>query len=1031
MATLHTVDDIIARWKSSEAFDQSDSVGFLTELCDAIDLPRPRPAHSIGEENTYSFEHKVRVSNVGESSDTRAVDLYRSGCFMLESVGKNPGNSLLVADDYCASSRTSSPPDRESIAWEIAMQRAKRRAELCVISLPSSETPPIFLIIVDVGYCFDIYSDFSRSGGPYLHYPHPQKHRIKLVDFAKPSVIELFRGIWTDPASLDPSLRAAKVTELVADQFAALARMLEDNGRDPMRVAKLLIDCVVDMLTRNLARNPGENSPELRLESSNDIYSQLLSPGTFDYSAVLPLDTKHLRVLSEIAASDWTTVEPSLLGTLLERALDPKERHKLGAHYTPRAFVERLIDPTLMDPLRSEWEDVQIVAHLALMGGDLAEAVQILRKFRRRLGSIHVLDPACGSGNFLYVAMEHMKRLEAEVLHALAAHGDESAEFSEISPHQFLGIEVHPLAARIAEMVLWIGHLQSHFRTHGLHSHLPPLATKHGNIRHRDALLDWSRSTALEPSTTNPNGCITDANAMRSSQTGISTPNVRSVDFCDGNDPPVATKWPKADFIVGNPPFIGGKDKQRVLGRRYFDTLLAAYPMLPDSCDLVMYWWHKAAQLARSGEIKRFGFITTNSISQVFNRRVLSLHMESKTPLRLVFAVPDHPWVDDSNGAAVRTAMTVAEKGTGAGVLAIVEESRDAARATSVTLRRQIGSIHANLHLGADVTKAVALKSNSGLCSRGVPLHGSGFIVSAKQAEMLGLGRVSGLDQHIRHYRNGKDLASKPRGVMVIDLHGLTSEEVRQKFPEVYDWVHARIKPHRDQNPIAFRRTNWWLFGGKNTQLRASLSGLDRYISTVETSKHRFFVFLSSGILPDHSLVNIGIADAFHLGVLSSRIHVLWALATGGRLVDRPRYLKSVSFDTFPFPNATSCQIERIREIAERLDAHRKSRQGLHPEVTMTGMYNVLDVLRSGRELSSAEAALGRCSRVDVLRELHDELDVAVFEAYGWPVDLSDQGVLVRVVGLNAERAAEESRGCVRWLRREFRYGTESVQKRR
>ena len=305
------------------------------------------------------------------------------------------------------------------------------------------------------------------------------------------------------------------------------------------------------------------------------------------------------------------------------------------------------------------------------------------------------------------------------------------------------------------------------------------------------------------------------------------------------------------------------------------------------------------------------------------------------------------------------------------------------------------------------------LTANSELSNRGVSLFGAGFIVTPEEARQLGLGRVPGLESHIRLYRNGRDLTATSRDVMVIDLFGLTAEEVRARFPAVYQWVYERVKPERDQNNRKSRRENWWLFGETNPKLRDQLSGLSRYIATVETSKHRFFVFLDAVILPDNKLVNIALDDAYFLGVLSSRIHVTWALAAGSRLGvgNDPVYVKTACFEKFPFPAATDAQQARIRAIAEQLDAHRKRQQAQHPKLALTDMYNVLEKLRAGEPLSAAEKVVHEQGLVSVLRQLHDELDAAVFDAYGWPVTLTDEEILERLVALNAERAAEEAQG--------------------
>ena len=256
----------------------------------------------------------------------------------------------------------------------------------------------------------------------------------------------------------------------------------------------------------------------------------------------------------------------------------------------------------------------------------------------------------------------------------------------------------------------------------------------------------------------------------------------------------------------------------------------------------------------------------------------------------------------------------------------------------------------------------------------------------------------------------------------MIDLYGLTADEVRAKFPAVYQWVLERVKPERDHNNRKSYRDNWWIHGEPRRDFRPALMGLSRYIATVETSKHRFFVFLDQSILPDNMLVNIALDDGYVLGVLSSRTHVRWALAAGGRLGvgNDPRYNKTRCFETFPFPDPAQGQKDRIRRLAEQLDGHRKRQQGRHPDLTITGIYNVIEKLRSGDALTDKERVVHEQGLISVLQQLHDELDAAVFEAYGWPSDLSDEQILKRLVALNAERAVEEAHGKIRWLRSDF-----------
>jgi hypothetical protein len=709
-------------------------------------------------------------------------------------------------------------------------------------------------------------------------------------------------------------------------------------------------------------------------------------------ATALALNADQIALLQEAAKANWTEVEPAIFGTLLERALDPAERHSLGAHYTPRRYVERLVLPTVIEPLRREWAAAQAASAQRLEEGKGKKAVDDARtellRFLRRLTSVRILDPACGSGNFLYVTLEHLKRLEGEVLTALGQLGQsgrlELGDGTTVGPRQLLGLELNPRAAAIADVVLRIGYLQWHLRTYGLTQLREPLLDDYQNIRQQDAVLSYD-----------------------------------GPDFAN----PRPAAWPEADFIVGNPPFVGASRMREALGDAYTLALRKTYTgQVTDSSDLVMFWWQRAAAEVQAGRAERFGFITTNSLRQTFNRRVMQPFLEGdKPPLALAFAIPDHPWVDSADGAAVRVAFTVVDQAASqfnGQLLRVLSEKPIAGDdAAEVTFGSQEGRIQPDLTIGADLDAVQELHANDGLANRGVSLFGAGFIVAPAQAASLGLGEIPGLEKHIVPYRHGRDLTDKPRGVLVIDLLGLNEQQVLSQYPAVYQHLWENVKPERDRNNRPSRRDNWWLFGETNPKLRRMLAGLPRYIATVETAKHRFFQFLDASILPDNMLVAIALDDAYYLGALSSRAHVVWALAAGGTLEDRPRYNKTRCFDPFPFPTATADQQARIRELAEALDSHRKRQQGLHPSLTLTDLYNVVEKLRAGQPLTAKEQATHEHGLAAVVLSLHQQLDAAVAAAYGWPAGLPDAELLSRLVQLNHERAQEEAAGTVRYLR--------------
>jgi len=1055
------IEAYIERWGGGISHGGNERANlqmFITELCTLLDLPQPDPAGSKRSDNTYVFERSVTELFADGGKTTRSLDLYRRGCFILE--GKDTGKQT------------------GSDGWDAAIDKARKQAENYARALPADEGRPPFVIVADVGKSFALYSEFSRSGGNYVAFPDARSHKIPLEKLRDPDTRELLRKVWLEPLSLDPTRYAGKVTRAIADRLATLAKSLEDSGHGAEQVAGFLMRCLFTMFAEDVGLLPDrgftallearKNNPATfhrQLESlwrtmnsggfSESLDAEILkfNGGLFANATAIELSTEQIELLIAAAKADWRYVEPAIFGTLLERALNPRERHKLGAHYTPRAYVERLVLPTIIEPLRAEWAEVQAAALTYRQQRKTKDAVAEIRKFHHQLCQTRVLDPACGSGNFLYVTLEHMKRLEGEVLEVLGSlvkSGSFELEGLTVDPHQFLGMEINPRAAKIAEMVLWIGYLQWHFRTYGKVNPPEPVLRDFHNIEHRDALIAYDAVELVTDESGKPltrwDGLTKKISPITGEEIPDESAQVEQYRYIN----PRKAEWPQADYIVGNPPFIGASTMRRALGDGYVDAVRNTWPEVPESADFVMYWWHIAAETVRAGNAQRFGFITTNSIKQTFNRRVLQAQLEAKNPLSLAFAIPDHPWVDAADGAQVRIAMTVGAAIEQDGRLLQVcdEVSGEQQDEIEVRLQARQGKMFADLKVGADVAGAKSLMACTGISSPGVKLHGAGFIVTVEEAQQIGLGTVNGLEQYIRAYRNGRDLAQSPRGVMVIDLFGLSADEVRSRFPAVYQLLLERVKPEREAKGNtkdgAGYAALWWLFGKPRQELRKQLAGLTRYIATVETTKHRVFQFLDAAILPDNMLINISSDDAAILGVLSSRVHVAWALAAGGRLGvgNDPRYNKTRCFETFPFPEIAPEPQEKIRAIAEEIDAHRKRQQAQFPDLTLTGIYNVLEKLRTGEELNAKDQSIRTQGLVSLLRELHDDLDRAVFAAYGWD-DLAGQLVglpgattpladkpeaqaeaeeelLRRLVELNAKRIAEEARGQIRWLRPDY-----------
>lgn len=695
--------------------------------------------------------------------------------------------------------------------------------------------------------------------------------------------------------------------------------------------------------------------------------------------------------------------------------------------------------PTIIEPQRNDWRDVQAAALTLSQQNRDDEARATVRAFHTRLCEIRVLDPACGSGNFLYVALELIKRLEGEVTALLTDLGEEQTALAlaghTVDPHQFLGLELNPWAAAVAELVLWIGYLQWHFRTHGTASPAEPVLRDFKNIENRDAVLTWAETRPRLDANGAPVTRWDGTTTIVHNVTGEAVPDpqarVAVLDYLK----PQPAKWPEADFIIGNPPFIGASRMRDALGDGYTEALRAAYPKIPQSADFVMFWWEKAALAARAWKpatdkakakgTRRFGLITTNSLRQTFNRRVLEPHLsDPKTPLTLTFAIPDHPWVDAGDGAAVRIAMTVAEAGRGPGRLAsVTDEAKGEAEAEGqpVQLSFEKGKIFANLRIGADVAGAVALKANEGLAIKGMQLNGQGFILTEAEA-LPYLIEYPKIAQFLRPYINGADLKDGHCDRRAFDLYPLKKEEVKTQFPRVFQLLFDTVKPERDENPDPWRKENWHWFGRTHRTFRDATAGLNRYIGTTRTAKYRLFSFVPDEVISESKVVVIAYDEAAILAVLSSHLHVLWSLVAGGMLGvgNDPTYNHTGAFNPFPFPAPTEAQKTHLRHLGEQLDAHRKAQQKAHPKLTLTAMYNVLEKLRAGDRIEGKDREIYDQGLIGILRDLHDQIDRAVADAYGWPATLTDDEILHRLVDLNRERAAEEARGQIRWLRPDY-----------
>ena len=1039
----NTPEAFIALWQGVTASELSTSQSFIIGLCELLDVPRPHPT----PEQDYMFERPVTFTYADGTSSAGRVDCYRRGNFIAESK-KLKG---MGAERF---SKT--------------LLEAHGQAQNYARALPADEGRPPFLLVIDVGTVIEVYAEFSRTGGNYIPFPDPRSHRIVLADLVKPEVRERLRLIWTDPDRLDPARISAEVTGLVSVQLAKLAKSLEDAGHCAEHVGAYLTRALFSMFAEDVELLPKgsflgllqthREAPATLQNMLQALWADMdrggfsgalaknvlrfngkLFKGADKAGYSLLLTTAQIDLLSKAAKANWREVEPAIFGTLLERALNPAERHALGAHYTPRAYVERLVLPTVLEPLRAEWANAQAAALLLVneaaeldskkqIEAKLAEARAEVRRFHHRLCTLRVLDPACGSGNFLYVTLEHLKRLEGEVFNQLDELGDTQGnltlEGETVTLQQLRGIELNPRAAALAELVLWIGYLQWQIRTFGNAGVAEPVVHNYGNIENRDAVLAWDACIPVLDATGRPltrwDGVTKKIHPVTGNLVPDETAQVPQSRYIGARQ----ADWPAADFIVGNPPYIGARTVRQALGDGYLSALRSAHPSIPENADFVMYWWDKAASLVNAGAVHRFGLITTNSLRQTFNRVLLDQWLGHN--ISLAYVIPDHPWVDSADGAAVRVAMTVAQAGKTAGLLRIVTKETPLNDGEfSIEVQESSGLITPSLTIGIDVPAAPALRANRGMSCVGYQLTGRGFRVEQAKAKILD-PNFGTTKARIRPMLTGSDITQNTSDAYAIDLYGLTADDLRKQYPAIYQWVYDTVKPERDQNRDTFSRENWWVFARPRPDFRPALQGCIRGITTSLTAKHRTFIFVDATDICDSTTVMFALPDALHFGILSSLVHVSWSFAAGGRLGvgNDSRYNKSLCFDSFPFPDEstglTPELTNKIRSLAEQIDTHRKRQQAAHAGVTLTGLYNVLEKLRSGEALTETEKMLHEHGLVGVLRSLHDELDAAVLAAYGWsdlhPITAPD-ALLARLVALNARRAAEEVAGNVRWLR--------------
>lgn len=782
-------------------------------------------------------------------------------------------------------------------------------------------------------------------------------HEIPVSELGNPDNLKLLRCAFHAPADLRPNRSVEDVTRETANLFRDIVSDMEEQDEHPEKLARFLNQIVFCLYAEDAGLLPRGLFTDLVTQQFKDpkqfnqavgnLFQQMATGGLFgpttiphfngdlfNDSETVELSTVALQRLAEATSKNWQNIEPSIFGTLFERALDASKRSQLGAHYTSAEDIMLVVEPVVMTPLRREWEAARGEINGFIDDDNHSGARGRLEAFQERLSGVRVLDPACGSGNFLYLTLRSLLDLEKEAIDFGAAQGWYDLK-PTVKPDQMLGLEINPYATELARTSLWIGYIQWH-QVNGFSYNHSPILTSLDTIQQRDAILD-----------------LTDP------------------------ENPTEPEWPAAEFIVGNPPFLGHFPFRESLGDDYVNAVYKIYGgRIPNSSDLCCYWLEKARKQIEKKDTNRVGLLATQAIRFQSNRTVLA---RIKNSGDIFASISDKEWILD--GAAVHISIICFDDG------AEVDRLLDGII---------VSSINEDLTAGLDLTKAVVLAENNGVAFQGIGKVGDFDIEELLAIDLLSQPNPHGRPNSdvIRRWINGAEITQRPREMWIIDFGTNRSESEAALYEGPFEYIKKMVFPERSKNKVKWRADNWWLHGYPASEMRSALSGLQRFIGTSVTAKHRFFGWLEGGVLPSNSVVAFACSDDYTFGLLHSNIHVSWVLAIGTQLESRPRYIVSKCFETYPFPNPTNEQREAVAEIARRLNELREG--WLNPpgmaaselkKRTLTNLYN---------------------ARPTWLDNVHRELDAAVAAAYGWPADLGEQEILGRLLALNLERAAAQ-----------------------
>ena len=964
-----TPQEFIAKWRRSRGQESAGAQEWFIDLCRVVE--HPTPAELDPRQEWYTFERAVR-----ESSGRRGrADVYKRSYFAWEFKG-------LHRD------------------LDEAYRQLQRYRE-------ALNNPP--LLVVSDFRTIRVHTNFTNKV--------PIVHTILLDDVGEPEQLGILRSVFHNPDALEPEISPDDVTKATADIFAKVAASMRERGVDSLDVARFLNRLVFCFFAQDVGLLPGRMITEL-CESFHDnpaefdqglqeLFRRMNDGGRFGVQTIrhfngdlfkdpdtVLMTTGELEGLAEATERNWAHIEPSIFGTLFERVVDPNKQGLVGAQYTSEADIRSVIDPVIIKPLQAEWSEVErTVGGLTLLEGqqDEREARRLLTEFQARLSSLKVLDPACGSGNFLYVALRQLHDLEKAAL-TLAADLNLRGFLPEVSPEQCYGIEIDPYASDLARTSLWIGHLQWLIENGHQYNREPVLGSLN-TIECRDALIEfidyWPECAAIFGTDFSRYSAYSEEDRQEILEIGEAL--LPEWDALFGAPPKLyrEARWPAVDYIVGNPPFLGHFPFREQLGDKYVNAVYDLYgDRIPNSSDLCCYWFEKPAPRLKSGKARRAGLLGTQAIRFQSNRPVLARIKETGD---IFSAVSDQDWVLD--GASVHISIICFDDGS---------------QTTRILDGERVSNINADLTGGADLTQARTLAENADLSFMGDIKVGPFEITNELAQEMLRQPNPHGKPNSdvIKRWMIGRDINQVSRDMWIIDFGTDMSEADAALYEAPFEYVVANVKPERMNNRMQRRAQRWWIHGSAAPQMREALTGLTRYIGTSMVSRHRMFSYIEGDVLPDATIIVFPRDDDYFFGVLHSRIHGLWAAAMGTQLEDRPRYTPTTCFETFPFPTPTDEQqaaiaaIAAIAAAAAELNGLREN--WLNPVDMFGGPALNADQLRR-RTLTNLYN-----QRPTWLANAHAILDAAVADAYGWPPDLPDAEILERLLALNLERAGVE-----------------------